>query len=137
MLPNDRCRVQRMIEVGARAQLFLRKRHCEYLANDPMSRLALARWVEIVGEVAAQVSEAARGELAAVRWQQVVGILGVDNIEFRQVEDIDRHDARSSTGQTVADSLGGRIRLSAGMPNRSCKRQIMLSVKGRFRARIS
>lgn len=42
-----------------------------------------------------------------------------------------------STDHAVADSLGGRIRLSAGMPNFSCSRQIMLSVKGRLRARIS
>lgn len=45
--------------------------------------------------------------------------------------------SRGATSQTVADSLGGRIRLSAGMPNFSCSRQIMLSVKGRLRARIS
>ena len=39
--------------------------------------------------------------------------------------------------QAAAGNFDGRIRLSAGMPNFSCRRQIILSVRGRLRARIS
>ena len=40
-------------------------------------------------------------------------------------------------GQAADDNFVGRIKLSAGIPNFSCNRQIMLSVSGRLRARIS
>jgi len=39
-----------------------------------MLRLALTRAVEIVGEAAAQVSEAGRAELTSIPWPQIVGM---------------------------------------------------------------
>lgn len=39
-----------------------------------MLLLALTRVVEIIGEAAAQVSEAGRDELAAVPWLQIIGM---------------------------------------------------------------
>lgn len=39
-----------------------------------MLRMALTRAIEIVGEAAAQVSDAGRAELPAIPWQQIVGM---------------------------------------------------------------
>jgi uncharacterized protein with HEPN domain len=74
MSPDDRWRVVHMIEAAEQALDFVRTRQRADLDADPMLRLALTRAVEIVGEAAAQVSEAGRAEIAAVPWPQVVGM---------------------------------------------------------------
>lgn len=74
MSPDDRWRVQHMIEAAEQALAFVRERERADLDGDPMLRLALTRAIEIVGEAAAQVSEAGRGELAGVPWPQIVGM---------------------------------------------------------------
>ncbi len=63
-----------MIEAAEQALAFVRGRNRADLDGDPMLRLALARAVEIVGEAAAQMSEAGRGELPAVPWLQITGM---------------------------------------------------------------
>ncbi|MBK7665766.1 MAG: DUF86 domain-containing protein [Sterolibacteriaceae bacterium] len=74
MSPDDRWRVQHMIEAAEQALSFVRDRNREDLGGDPMLRLALTRAVEIVGEAATQVSEAGRAEIPDVPWPQIVGM---------------------------------------------------------------
>jgi uncharacterized protein with HEPN domain len=74
MSPDDRWRIQHMIDAAEQALGFVRERQRADLEADPMLCLALTRAVEIVGEAAAQVSEAGRGEMPAVPWPQIVGM---------------------------------------------------------------
>ena len=74
MSPDDLWRIQHMIEAAEQALAFVQGRERADLDCDPMLLLALTRAVEIVGEAAAQVSEAGRGELPAVPWPQIIGM---------------------------------------------------------------
>ena len=74
MSPDDRWRVQHMIEAAEQALAFIRERQRADLEADPMLRLALTRAVEIVGEAAAQISAAGREAMPAVPWPQIAGM---------------------------------------------------------------
>lgn len=74
MSPDDRWRVGHMIEAADQALSFSQGRSRADLDSDAMLRMALTRAVEIVGEAAAQVSEAGRQELTGVPWAQIVGM---------------------------------------------------------------
>ena len=63
-----------MIEAAERALEFVKGRQRADLDTDSMLCLAVTRAVEIVGEAAAQVSDAGRGELRDVPWTQIVGM---------------------------------------------------------------
>lgn len=74
MSPDDRWRIQHMIEAAEQALAFIEGRERADLDRDQMLQLALTRAVEIVGEAATQVSEAGRAELPAIPWPQVIGM---------------------------------------------------------------
>ncbi len=74
MSPDDVWRIRHMIEAGEQAVAFVQGRNRADLDEDVMLRLALTRAIEIVGEAAAQVSEAGRTELPAVPWPQIIGM---------------------------------------------------------------
>ena len=74
MSPDDRWRVSHMVEAAEHALQFVAGRSRADLDSDAMLRLALTRAVEIIGEAAAQVTEAARRELPDVPWAQIVGM---------------------------------------------------------------
>lgn len=74
MSPDDRWRIGHMIEAAEQAMDFLQGRQRGDLDTDAMLRLAVTRAVEIVGEAAAQVSQAGRTELADIPWLQIVGM---------------------------------------------------------------
>lgn len=63
-----------MIEAAEQALAFVAGRSRADLDSDLMLRMALTRAVEIVGEAAAQVSEAGRQEVPEVRWPAIVGM---------------------------------------------------------------
>ena len=74
MQPDDRWRITHMVEAAEQALTFVQGRHKADLGTDAMLRMALTRAVEIVGEAAAQVSEAGRAEFPTVPWPQIVGM---------------------------------------------------------------
>jgi uncharacterized protein with HEPN domain len=74
MSPDDQWRINHMVEAAEQALAFVAGRDRSDLDSDVMLRLALTRLVEIIGEAAAQVSDAARRELADVPWPQIVGM---------------------------------------------------------------
>jgi len=74
MSPDDRWRVRHMSDAAEQALVFIQGRQRADLESDAMLRLALTRAVEIMGEAAAQVSEAGRAELCAVPWLQIVAM---------------------------------------------------------------
>jgi uncharacterized protein with HEPN domain len=63
-----------MIEAAEHALAFVAGRERADLDRDAMLLLALTRAVEVVGEAAGKVSEAARRELPKVPWPQIVGM---------------------------------------------------------------
>ncbi len=74
MSPDDRWRVRHMVDAAEQALAFVRGRQRADLDTDAMLRLALTRAVEIVGEAAAQVSDAGRNACPDVPWMQIVGM---------------------------------------------------------------
>jgi uncharacterized protein with HEPN domain len=66
MSPDDRWRVSHMIEAAEQALAFVDGRRVADLETDPMLRFALTRAVEIVGEAAAQVSQAGRSHASNI-----------------------------------------------------------------------
>lgn len=74
MSPDDQWRINHMVEAAEQALAFVAGRDRSGLDSDVMLRLALTRLVEIIGEAAAQVSDAARRELSDVPWPQIVGM---------------------------------------------------------------
>ena len=63
-----------MVDAAEQALAFVQGRRRADLDTDAMLRLALTRAVEIVGEAAAQVTDAGRAEMPGVPWTQVVGM---------------------------------------------------------------
>lgn len=74
MSPDDRWRVVHMLEAAEHAVGFTAGRKRADLDSDAMLCMALTRAVEIVGEAAAQVSEAGRQQLPQMPWPQMVGM---------------------------------------------------------------
>jgi uncharacterized protein with HEPN domain len=74
MSPDDRWRVSHMVEAAEQALVFVQGRQRADLDRDAMLRLAVTRAVEIVGEAAAQVSDAGRADCPDVPWPQIVGM---------------------------------------------------------------
>jgi uncharacterized protein with HEPN domain len=74
MSPDDRWRIGHMIEAAQQALAFTEGRARADLDGDAMLTMALTRAVEIVGEAAAQVSEAGRQELPDVPWPAIIGM---------------------------------------------------------------
>ena len=74
MTPDDRWRVQHMIEAATQALDFVRGHTRSSFEASPMLRFALMRAVEVVGEAASRVSEEGRAECPAIPWAQIVGM---------------------------------------------------------------
>ncbi len=74
MSPDDRWRICHMVDAAEQGLTFVQGRNKTDLNDDLMLRMALTRAVEIVGEAAAQVSEAGRAEFPAVPWPQIIGM---------------------------------------------------------------
>jgi uncharacterized protein with HEPN domain len=74
MSPDDRWRVQHMVEAAEAALRFVRGRKRADLDSDEQLCMALTRAVEIVGEAATQVSASGRAELPAIPWAQITGM---------------------------------------------------------------
>ena len=110
MSPDDRWRIHHMIEAAEHALAFIRGRNRADLGGDPMLRLALTRAVEVVGEAAAQVSEAGRSELPAVPWLQ---INGMRNRLVHAYFDINQ-DILWDTVQLALPTLLGQLKGSLG-----------------------
>ena len=74
MLPEDRTRIEHMIQASEEALTFAAGRQRADLDRDRMLALALTRAVEIVGEAASHVSLAVRESSPRVPWSLIVGM---------------------------------------------------------------
>jgi uncharacterized protein with HEPN domain len=74
MSPDDRIRLQHMLDAITAASQFVEGRKRSDLDADQMLVFALVRAVEIVGEAASKPSSEGRQELSAVPWSSIVGM---------------------------------------------------------------
>lgn len=73
MPPDDRERIEHMLEAVREAREFTDGRTRDDLANDRMFELALTRLVEILGEAAKHVSQPIRDLAPDVPWRDICG----------------------------------------------------------------
>lgn len=74
MTPDDRTRVEHMMQACELAATFVEGRSRADLDADQMLRLALVQAVQIVGEAAGKISIEGRTELSALPWAAMIGM---------------------------------------------------------------
>jgi uncharacterized protein with HEPN domain len=74
MQPDDRIRLEHMIEAGETIATFVSGRTRPDLDSDRMLLFAVVRAIEILGEAASQISDAAKSRAPAVPWRATVGM---------------------------------------------------------------
>lgn len=74
MQPDDRVRIQHMIEACDDAVQFSAGRARKDLDNDRMLLFAILRAIEIVGEAASRVSKATQHDAPEVPWTRIAGM---------------------------------------------------------------
>jgi len=74
MHPDDRTRLQHILEAADIVTRFVRERNRSDLDGDEMLLLALVRALEIIGEAANNVSAEGRATLPDLPWGQMIGM---------------------------------------------------------------
>lgn len=74
MHPEDRIRIQHMLDASRSVSRFISGRQREDLDGDEMLRFALVRAIEIIGEAAGKVSMETRQLMPDIPWREAVGI---------------------------------------------------------------
>lgn len=103
MPPDDKARLQHVLEAAQKAVRLTEKRKRADLDTDELLSLGVTRLLEIVGEAAAHVSETTRARHADVPWSQMIGMRN------RLIHGYDVIDA-DVLWQTVTQDLPALIR---------------------------
>jgi uncharacterized protein with HEPN domain len=74
MRPEDRIRLEHMLESAHAIAQVVRDRSREDLDTDLLLRLAVVRAIEILGEAASRLSAEARAEMPEIPWASIVGM---------------------------------------------------------------
>jgi uncharacterized protein with HEPN domain len=74
MTPDDRWRLQHMLDASREALSFMAGRSSEDLTRDRMLLLSLVKEIEIVGEAAAKVSPEGRDSAPGIPWIQITAM---------------------------------------------------------------
>lgn len=74
MHPDDRIRLQHMLDAAEKARAFVRNRRREDLDDDQQLVWALVKAIEIIGEAAYQVSVKTKGLLPGIPWEKITGM---------------------------------------------------------------
>lgn len=74
MRPEDRIRIEHMIDAAGSVARFVAGRQREDLDADEMMRFALVRAVEIIGEAASKISTETQGAHPEIPWQLIIGM---------------------------------------------------------------
>lgn len=74
MLPDDRIRLQHMLDATQAAIGFLRARDRHDLDTDTMLLFATVRALEVIGEAAGKVSDNTRSAAPQIPWRAMVGM---------------------------------------------------------------
>ncbi|MBL8886180.1 MAG: DUF86 domain-containing protein [Phycisphaerales bacterium] len=70
--PNDRERLQHMLDAATDVQVYIKDRRREDLDADSMLRRALVNALQVIGEAAARVSDEGRSRVPSLPWGQIV-----------------------------------------------------------------
>ncbi len=89
---DDFASMRQMLDYAMKARSMVAGRRRQDLDGDDMLQLALTRAVEVIGEAAGRVSEAARNEHAEIPWRDIVGmrnrlIHGYDSVDLNLLWD--------------------------------------------------
>ncbi len=74
MLRDDEIRLRHMLDAAREAVSFARGRVRADMDTDRQLVLSLVKDIEIIGEAAAQITEAARAELPEIPWRSIVSM---------------------------------------------------------------
>lgn len=74
MPPDDKVRIDHMLEAARKAIKLAQNRKRSDLDTDELLSLGLTRLFEIIGEAAAHVSVTTRGKYAEIPWAQMIGM---------------------------------------------------------------
>lgn len=74
MQPDDRVRIQHMIDAAEEVVTACRTRSRTDLESDHVFALGVVKCLEIVGEAAARVGDDTRSKCTGVPWAQIVGM---------------------------------------------------------------
>ncbi|MEM4202891.1 MAG: HepT-like ribonuclease domain-containing protein [Candidatus Methanomethylicaceae archaeon] len=74
MQPNDRIRLQHMLDAAEQARAFIRDKCRDDLENDLKLVWALVKAIEIIGEAAYQVRSETKAQLPQIPWEKITGM---------------------------------------------------------------
>ena len=74
MQPEDRVRIQHMIEAAEAAIRFAAGRNRAEIDSDEILRFAVVRAIEVIGEAASRVAPAAQAESPLIPWREIVAM---------------------------------------------------------------
>lgn len=74
MLPEDRIRLQHMLEAAVQARQFTHGRDPSHLESDRMLLFALVKCLEIIGKAAGKVSAETRRHSPAIPWRNMAAM---------------------------------------------------------------
>ena len=74
MAPEDRVRLQHMLDAASTAIEFVSQRKKDDLANDKMLLFAVLRAIEVLGEAAGKVSHDTQSVACDIPWRAMVGM---------------------------------------------------------------
>lgn len=74
MRPDDRIRLQHMLDAAQQAQMFVRKRHRTDLDEDRQLVWALVKAIEIIGEAAYQISAETKAQTPGIPLEKITGM---------------------------------------------------------------
>ena len=94
---DDAIRLRHMLDHAREAAALIHGKHASDLASDRVLSLALVRLLEIVGEAAGRVSDAARSRYPVIAWPQIVSmrnrlIHGYDAVDMEILYQILKRD---------------------------------------------
>ncbi len=74
MSPDDKNRLQHMLDAALEAQLFMEGKTRETLSQDRMAIQAIVRSIEIIGEAATNISKEFKNTHPEIPWEKIVGM---------------------------------------------------------------
>ena len=73
MPPEDRVRLQHMLDAATKADRLARGRNRDDLQRDEPLLMALIKYLEIIGEAASKVTADTRQATPSIPWHEIVG----------------------------------------------------------------
>ncbi|GAB6269384.1 MAG: DUF86 domain-containing protein [Smithella sp.] len=97
MKPDDKIRLQHMLDAAQEAVTFFNSLNGENIGNNRLVSYAIIRLIEVVGEAATQISKEYKNSHQELPWAQIVGmrnriVHAYFDIDYSLVESTVKHD---------------------------------------------